>query len=42
VAADGTAYVGGYCYNGMPVTDNAYQNYFGGGGTDGFLLVITP
>jgi hypothetical protein len=41
VGPDGTAYVGGYTTGDMYITPNAYEGTYGGGTTDGFLLVVT-
>jgi hypothetical protein len=41
VAPDGTTFVAGYGYAGLPVTPDALQSTYGGGGADGFLLVLS-
>ena len=41
LGADGTVFLAGFAYTGLPVTDGALQSTYGGGGTDGFLVVVT-
>jgi hypothetical protein len=40
VGADGRIYTVGYTGGGLPVTGNAFQGSFGGGYTDGFIVVV--
>lgn len=41
VDSNGTAYVGGYTTGDMYITPISYEGTYGGGTTDGFLLVVT-
>ena len=43
VGSDGTMYIGGYtAYQDVYPTANAFQPGFGGGLSDGFLIVMGP
>jgi hypothetical protein len=40
VGPDGTAYVGGKTEGELPTSGNATQGGFGGGSSDGFILIV--
>jgi len=41
VASDGTVFVAGFTSGDFPVTANAWQTVYGGGGSDAFVLALT-
>ena len=41
VAASGAIFLAGYTSGEIPVTSNAWQFLYGGGGTDAFILAVT-
>ncbi|MGC1360719.1 MAG: SBBP repeat-containing protein, partial [Silvibacterium sp.] len=42
VDTSGNAYIGGFTGHEFPVTSNAFQKIFGGGGLDGFVAKLNP
>jgi hypothetical protein len=42
VGPDGRFYVSGWAGTGLPMIGNSYQGFFGGGYSDGFLLIFQP